>query len=84
MVLYFKMLKYYMAWFFLFICISLPTVMLCFNGKGMANEEVISAKILAAPSLGGLNDYQNIACQYLDLNKDTKQTFSLECAAGDS
>jgi hypothetical protein len=42
--LYFKMLKYFSCWFFLFFLISIPSIIIYISGGAFAKEETFLAK----------------------------------------
>ena len=53
---------------FLFVLISIPTIIIYAGGKGFENEEVIVSKILATPSLGNMGEFEKIECSYANLD----------------
>ena len=62
------MLKYFQCVLFLFVLISIPTIIIYAGGKGFENEEVIVSKILATPSLGNMGEFEKIECSYANLD----------------
>jgi hypothetical protein len=69
--LYFKMLKYFSCWFFLFFLISLPSIAIFWKGGAFKNEETFLAKFIGSTTLGNLNSYENHKCSFASLEKVT-------------
>lgn len=79
--LYFKMLKYFSCYFFLFVLLSIPNLIIFASGNGFYNENISGIeKGLSMLSLGNLNSYGNRECSYAIL--DTAPKISFECSSG--
>lgn len=77
--LYLKMLKYFFLIFFLAALISIPSLILFFNGLGYTNEDESFSQIFFRFTLGNLDRQTEITVSSLDMNRDGDSMLLLEC-----